>query len=322
MERMPVLEELIASGGSKEDLVVLHINHCMDNSFYFNRQLEKTGARVIFVAAPYNVRRAGCEGEEVCYRAAEMENGFRIVRFQRGTDGHESWEKCLPETEFAGAVRAMIDEALKRDVLPLVKEGKRWLLLEDGGYHYPVLNAFFEEYPDMKRTFLGCVEQTMSGTRNALAASPDYPVLSAAGQAARGHRKTDLMDPGEYPADLVIRGERICLPLIAGLIRLADELDLCCERSGLLGRAGRAVNDPYSRLVWRTHGTVKRLDIQAEEFVIVEEGADEETHRELQKWAGKLQAVSDEVWMAVEQRTAFFLPKRGVRIMREPGLPV
>lgn len=47
MERMPVLEELIASGGSKEDLVVLHINHCMDNSFYFNRQLEKTGARVI-----------------------------------------------------------------------------------------------------------------------------------------------------------------------------------------------------------------------------------------------------------------------------------
>ncbi|MFQ8681746.1 hypothetical protein [Enterocloster sp.] len=145
MERMPVLEELIASGGSKEDLVVLHINHCMDNSFYFNRQLEKTGARVIFVAAPYNDRRAGCEGEEVCYRAAEMENGFRIVRFQRGTDGHESWEKCLPETEFAGAVRAMIDEALKRDVLPLVKEGKRWLLLEDGGYHYPVLNAFFEE---------------------------------------------------------------------------------------------------------------------------------------------------------------------------------
>lgn len=180
MERMPVLEELIASGGSKEDLVVLHINHCMDNSFYFNRQLEKTGARVIFVAAPYNDRRAGCEGEEVCYRAAEMENGFRIVRFQRGTDGHESWEKCLPETEFAGAVRAMIDEALKRDVLPLVKEGKRWLLLEDGGYHYPVLNAFFEEYPDIKRTFLGCVEQTMSGTRNALAASPDYPVLSAA----------------------------------------------------------------------------------------------------------------------------------------------
>lgn len=146
--------------------------------------------------------------------------------------------------------------------------------------------------------------------------------LWAAGQAARGHRKTDLMDPGEYPADLVIRGERICLPLIAGLIRLADELDLCCERSGFLGRAGRAVNDPYSRLVWRTHGTVKRLDIQAEEFVIVEEGADEETHRELQKWAGKLQAVSDEVWMAVEQRTAFFLPKRGVRIMREPGLPV
>ena len=76
MERMPVLEELIASGGSKEDLVVLHINHCMDNSFYFNRQLEKTGARVIFVAAPYNDRRAGCEGER---RSATARRKWRTV---------------------------------------------------------------------------------------------------------------------------------------------------------------------------------------------------------------------------------------------------
>ena len=38
---MPVLEELIARaqtyfGEDLKDIVVLHVNHCMDNSFYFS----------------------------------------------------------------------------------------------------------------------------------------------------------------------------------------------------------------------------------------------------------------------------------------------
>lgn len=84
MERMPVLEELIASGGSKEDLVVLHINHCMDNSFYFNRQLEKTGARVIDMlpvkrtVKKYEIFPAGSQVLLAAFYAARHNSCFSI----------------------------------------------------------------------------------------------------------------------------------------------------------------------------------------------------------------------------------------------------
>ena len=43
---MPVLEELIARaqayfGEGLKDIVVLHVNHCMDNSFYFSELLNQ-----------------------------------------------------------------------------------------------------------------------------------------------------------------------------------------------------------------------------------------------------------------------------------------
>ncbi len=63
--------------------------------------------------------------------------------------------------------------------------------------------------------------------------SPEH--THAVMQVARGHRKTDLFDPGEYPADFTVpNGSRICLPYLAALIRLADEVDVGFLRSSVL----------------------------------------------------------------------------------------
>lgn len=174
-ERMPLLEECIGAGGRMEDLILLHINHCMDNSFYMNEQLERTGARVIFTAVPYNSREEGCCSGRPCYHAREEKEGFLILKSGRPLPGREGGITTL-----TAAVQTMIYEAVRREVLPHLKSGKKWMLLEDGGYHYPVLKELFSEHREAGAAFLGCVEQTMSGTRNAMAARPDYPVLSVA----------------------------------------------------------------------------------------------------------------------------------------------
>lgn len=138
----------------------------------------------------------------------------------------------------------------------------------------------------------------------------------AVAQAAKGHRRADLMDEKEFPARYQIRGEEICLPYICALIRLADELDLCWDRSSRLGRGERAVDDPYSRLVWRTHDTVSEVRILEDEIQLVWKGGDQEIRRELEGWAEKLQRVSDEVCLAAEERTDFVIPARQVTILR------
>ena len=61
-----------------------------------------------------------------------------------------------------------------------------------------------------------------------------FPVM----QAVRGHRKTDLWDENAFPAAFQIGTESVCLPYIAGIIRLADEMDLCRDRNSTLGGGG------------------------------------------------------------------------------------
>lgn len=54
----------------------------------------------------------------------------------------------------------------------------------------------------------------------------------AVAQVARGHRKVDLNDRSEYPLRYPLpNGNTVCLPYLAALIRLADELDLAADRN-------------------------------------------------------------------------------------------
>jgi len=89
--------------------------------------------------------------------------------------------------------------------------------------------------------------------------------------------------------------DRDCLPYIAGIIRLADEMDLCRDRNSTLGVEEQMISDSYSQLVWRTHGTVTGMELTEEECILYAEGGDRDTWEELEKWAHKLQKTMDEV---------------------------
>lgn len=104
-----------------------------------------------------------------------------------------------------------------------------------------------------------------------------FPVM----QAVRGHRKTDLWDENAFPAAFQIGTESVCLPYIAGIIRLADEMDLCRDRNSTLGGEEQMISDSYSRLVWRTHDTVTGMELTEKECILYAEGGDRDTWEEL-----------------------------------------
>lgn len=138
-----------------------------------------------------------------------------------------------------------------------------------------------------------------------------FPVM----QAVRGHRKADLWDENAFPAVFQTGAESICLPYIAGIIRLADEMDLCRDRNSTLGGEEQLISDAYSRLVWRTHDTVKEMELTEKECILYAEGGNRETWEELERWARKLQKTMDEVELVIASRTPFYLPGRMVRIV-------
>ena len=64
---------------------------------------------------------------------------------------------------------------------------------------------------------------------------PSEAHLHAVMQVVRGHRKTDLFDRNEFPPDFALpNGRSVCLPYLATLIRLADEIDVDALRSSVL----------------------------------------------------------------------------------------
>ncbi len=165
--RMPVLEQVArqvsANGRGEEyrDVMVLHINHCMDNSLWFSDILHRFFERTVFVGVPYNDNRVEPAWSfPFCY-------GIRNHQEYELWDGEEIFGKIQETAEktFLSAAELLIERALKRYLVPEMEKGKRLLILEDGGYHYPVVEALLKEKPYLTKQICGCVEQTASGTR-------------------------------------------------------------------------------------------------------------------------------------------------------------
>ena len=54
----------------------------------------------------------------------------------------------------------------------------------------------------------------------------------AIAQVCSGHRKADLWNPAAYPMPCPVgKGRTVCLPYLAALLRLADELDIAFDRN-------------------------------------------------------------------------------------------
>ena len=146
---------------------------------------------------------------------------------------------------------------------------------------------------------------------------PSEEHLRAIIQVSRGHRKTDLMDESEYPLALKVpNGNTVCLPYLAALIRLADEIDVAAARNPILLYDIETLTDEIEIIENKKVKAVRSLTVTDSEFILTVDCAEEEIMAQLRHMVGKMQKTLDVCRRAVEGRTPFVITQERV-VMRE-----
>lgn len=229
---MEILREIekMESGDCVKDVVVLHINHCMDNSFSFNEVLDRLFSKLVFVAVPYNNRKAETGYPYPCYWASYHENSYCLMKNQS--------ELGIYSCGFTKTVMDLIGEALQREIVPELQAGKKLLVIEDGGYHFEALQGIRKLWPDIDRQILGVVEQTTSGTKNSFDSADSYRYPYPCASVARSDVKMHL--------ESVFIGQRIVEEL-SGLLCAANSFlsfhQVLLAGYGIIGRSVAKVLD-------------------------------------------------------------------------------
>lgn len=145
---------------------------------------------------------------------------------------------------------------------------------------------------------------------------PSEEHLWAIIEISRGHRKTPLLDPKQYPISLITpSGGKICLPYLAALIRLADEIDVSASRNPSLIYNLETDTVKYNSEFIRHHA-IRELLIEPGEFVLVVKTDDENVYKDVFRITDKMQKVLDECLVAVTGRTPFTITQRHVLVKR------
>lgn len=135
---------------------------------------------------------------------------------------------------------------------------------------------------------------------------PSKAHLEAVIQISRGHRKTDLKDENIYPLNLQTPdGETICLPYLAALLRLADEIDVTADRNPKLLYDLEAITDEHQLFEHRRHRAVRDLVIGKDAFTLLIDDSDPVIYGMIKRMADKMQLTLDICRDAVNGRTPF-----------------
>ena len=144
---------------------------------------------------------------------------------------------------------------------------------------------------------------------------PSEEHLWAVIEISRGHRKTPLMDEKEYPLALKVPdGNTICLPYLAALIRLADEVDVAAARnSPLLYDIGSIVEEKQIREHLK-HRTVRDLVITEKAFTMMVQTEDPSLMESIREMSVKMQKTLDDCRKAVLGRTPYVITQERILI--------
>lgn len=144
---------------------------------------------------------------------------------------------------------------------------------------------------------------------------PSKSHANAVIQISRGHRKTDLLNESIYPTKLEMPdGEKVCLPYLAALLRLADEIDVTAARNPLLLYDLEAITDDRQILEHKRHRAVRELRIEKDAFILLIDDSDPVIAEKLRIMAGKMQKTLASCLKAVNGRTPFEITQREIRL--------
>ena len=132
---------------------------------------------------------------------------------------------------------------------------------------------------------------------------------------ARGHRRTDLMDQRSYPLALQMPGgNRVCLPYLAALIRLADEIDVAAERNPVLLYDIEALTDEKQIMENKKLKAVRSLRVTEKYFILTVDPAEEAVMQQIRIMAEKMKQTLRDCRAAVCGRTPFVITQEDVLI--------
>ena len=172
-----------------------------------------------------------------------------------------------------------------------------------------------EDYPAIIRTFHHEFSGQFIRKYASLFEIPSPEYVQAVIQISRGHRKTDLMDEKEYPADFrVPNGHAVCLPYLASLIRLADEIDVAAARNPVLLYDITALTDEIQIMENKKVLAVRRLLVSDSAFTLEVSTAEEEIRSQIRKLAAKMQDTLDYCRAVVNERTPYVITQKHVLI--------
>ena len=141
---------------------------------------------------------------------------------------------------------------------------------------------------------------------------PSEEHIEAIAQVSRGHRKTDLFNRDEYPAELVMpSGNSVCLPYLACLIRLADEMDIARDRMMISDYE----NENRSRIHYDSHYAISTMDCTEKKISFNVNPCTEEVYDFIRNEAADLQAVLDYCREVVTARTKFEITQSEVEFV-------
>ena len=142
---------------------------------------------------------------------------------------------------------------------------------------------------------------------------PSEEYMHAVAQVARGHRKVDLENKKEYPIEYPLpNGNTICLPYLAALVRLADEIDVTAARNCLIDFKLTELTDEIDIIEFAKHEAVKELVTTDKEFIVKVETEDKALIKELEKLVEKMQKTLNLCRHAVNGVTKFTINQERV----------
>ena len=142
---------------------------------------------------------------------------------------------------------------------------------------------------------------------------PTKEHLFAIKEISRGHRKTDLFNENEYPVELKLpSGNKICLPYLAALVRLADEIDVTAARNSHAIYDLSKITHEVDLIEFMKHGAVKDLIVEEDKFIMKVDPQDEKMMESMMIIANKMQNTLDICRKAVNGRTPFTITQEKV----------
>lgn len=144
----------------------------------------------------------------------------------------------------------------------------------------------------------------------------DESYIHAISQVARGHRVTDLTDESEYPAEYRLSGgQTVCLPYLAALVRLADELDIASGRNSVTKYDYPADFPPHQIRQFEQAKGIRSVRTTAGTFY-AEITATGVAYEDIMKNAVKIRQTIGDCRLAVNGRTRFTITQRELVFVR------